>query len=128
MEGGLEFDDDVFFAHLSKQISLLIMDDDDDEDLLIANRALTQAVHPEVQASFPSYDQQKFCKIESKGTGVFIPRSSHPRRKSTKQGRSIASGNKSRRLFDRSSRGFPRITHSDNICSSYHDSSNLRRC
>ncbi|KAL0434452.1 UNVERIFIED_CONTAM: hypothetical protein Slati_2779500 [Sesamum latifolium] len=117
MEGGLEFEDDVFFAHLSKQISLLIMDDEE-EDLLIANRALTQAVHPGVQPSFPSYDQQKFCKIESKGTGVFIPRSSHPRRKSTKQWRSIASGNKSRRLPDRSSRGLPRMTHSNSISSS----------
>ncbi|KAL0368002.1 UNVERIFIED_CONTAM: hypothetical protein Scaly_1019100 [Sesamum calycinum] len=127
MEGGLEFEDDVFFAHLSKQISLLIMDDEE-EDLLIANRALAQAVHPEVQASFPSYDQQIFCKWESKGTGVFIPRSSHPRRKSTKQGRSIAPGNKSRRLSDRSSRGLPWMTHSNNISSSYYDSSNLRRC
>lgn len=30
MEVAMELDDDVFFADLSKQISLLIMDDDED--------------------------------------------------------------------------------------------------
>jgi hypothetical protein len=30
MEGGMELEDDLFFADLSKQISLLIMDEDED--------------------------------------------------------------------------------------------------
>lgn len=32
MEVAVELEDDLFFADLSKQISLLIMDDDDDQD------------------------------------------------------------------------------------------------
>lgn len=34
MEVAVEIEDDVFFADLSKQINLLIMDDDDEEDLV----------------------------------------------------------------------------------------------
>ncbi|KAI3459356.1 hypothetical protein Pfo_016019 [Paulownia fortunei] len=131
MEANLELEYDVFFADLSKQISLLIMDDD--EDSLIAHcpsvnlQAFNQAIHPAAtQASFLSYDQQTCSKRESKGTGVFIPRSSHPRRKNTKQGRFTAPGNNFQRLSDHKSRGLPHMAY-DNISPSYYVSSNLRR-
>ncbi|XP_038998021.1 uncharacterized protein LOC120123101 [Hibiscus syriacus] len=76
MEVGVnEVEDDVFFADLNKQISLLIMDDDNDEPV----------------ATYPSVSFQTFCganyqtgrppHLESKGTGVFIPRSLQPTRK-----------------------------------------------
>ncbi|CAI9762165.1 unnamed protein product [Fraxinus pennsylvanica] len=87
MEAAVEVEDDVFFADLSKRISLLIMDDD--EDSLPDNcpsvtlQAFTQAIHPTTQMQIL---HQQTCARESKGTGVFIPRSSHPRRKD-RQGR-----------------------------------------
>lgn len=37
----MELEDDVFFADLSRQISLLIMDDDDDEDETSATHCTT---------------------------------------------------------------------------------------
>lgn len=78
-------DDDVFFADLNKQISLLIMDDDEHEirptmpSPAISLQAFAR-VHSTAQA--PILYQQIRCARESKGTGVFIPRSSQPRRKS----------------------------------------------
>lgn len=161
MEGGLELEDDVFFKDLSKRISLLIMDDDEDslahcpslnlqvyiihmikilkflENLylficgLILKAYNSQAIHPARQASsFVNYDQQT-SKRESKGTGVFIPRSSNPRRKNARQGgRFTDSGNKFQRPCDQNSRGLtPHMAYSNNNMNpSHHDhSSNLRR-
>ncbi|KAL3505871.1 hypothetical protein ACH5RR_031253 [Cinchona calisaya] len=81
----MELEDDVFFADLSKRISLLIMDDD--EDLVthspsVSLQAFSQSIiHPAPQTPYV-YDQQTCSRrSESKGTGVFIPRSSQPRRK-----------------------------------------------
>ncbi|KAL7105168.1 hypothetical protein ACP275_07G028000 [Erythranthe tilingii] len=102
MEAGLELDDDVFFKDLSKQISLLIMDDDEPADSLVHRPSLNlqgynnQGINPARQASlFVNYDNhnhnhnQTSKRDQSKGTGVFIPRSSsNPRRKNVnKQGR-----------------------------------------
>ncbi|KAL8047868.1 hypothetical protein ABFX02_07G028000 [Erythranthe guttata] len=104
MEGGLELDDDVFFKDLSKQISLLIMDDDEPADSLVHRPSLNLQgynnqgiINPARQeaSSFVSYDNhnhnqnQTSKRDQSKGTGVFIPRSSsNPRRKNVnKQGR-----------------------------------------
>ncbi|XP_057771782.1 uncharacterized protein LOC130991531 [Salvia miltiorrhiza] len=130
MEAALELDDDVFFKDLSKQISLLIMDDDDDQQYslshsppLINLQAFTQASNPATQAaSFFSYDQHQSSKRESKGTGVFIPRStSNPRRKSgLRQARFMASGNK---MQNHASRG----PHDAFINPSYDHSFNFRR-
>ncbi|KAK1380093.1 DNA polymerase epsilon subunit B like [Heracleum sosnowskyi] len=76
--------DEILFADLNKQISLLIMDDDADQHLPyppVDYQVYSRAVEPIAQPTQVfSYDQQ------SKGTGVFIPRSTHRRRKS-KQGR-----------------------------------------
>ncbi|KAK8653534.1 hypothetical protein V6N13_127529 [Hibiscus sabdariffa] len=78
-----EVEDDVFFADLSKQISLLIMDDDNDDPV---------AAYPSVSfqtfcgANYqtpppPPHLEEQICRRESKGTGVFIPRSLQPTRK-----------------------------------------------
>ncbi|KAF3457188.1 hypothetical protein FNV43_RR01845 [Rhamnella rubrinervis] len=104
MEVAMEVEDDLFFADLSKQISLLIMDDEEDP---LANcpsvtlQAFSSAIHPPVQ--FPLQYEQ-VCRRESKGTGVFIPQSSQPRRKQ-RQGRFTSSHNtKSQRQPDSSSK------------------------
>ncbi|PON80151.1 hypothetical protein PanWU01x14_006010 [Parasponia andersonii] len=89
MEVAGEIEDDLFFKDLSKQISLLIMDDDEEP---LANcpsvslQAFSHVIHhhhPPVQSQY-LYEQT--CRRESKGTGVFIPQSSQPRRKQ-RQGR-----------------------------------------
>ncbi|KAF8015685.1 hypothetical protein BT93_H1260 [Corymbia citriodora subsp. variegata] len=77
----LDVEDDVYFADLSKQISLLIMDEDE-------HLPVTQ---------WPSAPPQ-VCVRESKGTGVFIPRCSQPRRRS-KHGRHSSSFNNSTRSY-----------------------------
>ncbi|KAL3812675.1 hypothetical protein ACJIZ3_013943 [Penstemon smallii] len=129
MEAALELEDDVFFADLSKQISLLIMDDKEEDSLVhypsVNLQVFNQAIHPANHTSFMNYDQQIYNR-ESKGTGVFIPRSPHPRRKNAKQGKSIASGNKFQRPSDHKSRGIPQMTYSNNFSPSY-DSFNYRR-
>ncbi|EPS63252.1 hypothetical protein M569_11537 [Genlisea aurea] len=105
MEGGVVFDDDVFYADLSRQLSLLILDDDEDDDFC-PSANLKAVIHPKIQPSF----QQQMSKRESKGTGVFIPRSLNPRRKNVRQGK-----------FDQNSRGVL-------LPSSYHQQSfNVRR-
>ncbi|KAK4757657.1 hypothetical protein SAY87_018958 [Trapa incisa] len=90
-------EDDLLFADLSKQISLLIMEDDDvvlEEEPLdpywhysSALQGFYRAVNnPAVLQPISAYDQV-YCRSEiSKGTGVFIPKSSQPRRKNS-QGR-----------------------------------------
>ncbi|XP_027331989.1 uncharacterized protein LOC113847222 [Abrus precatorius] len=87
MEVAVEQEDDLFFADLSKQISLLIMDEDEDPlpcchaDSL---QSLSGAIHPPPQSA-SLYEQA--LRIQSKGTGVFIPQSTQPRRKQ-RRGRS----------------------------------------
>lgn len=112
----LELDDDVFFKDLSRQISLLIMDDDDGTDDVSLVRcpsvnfqAFNQTILPTAQPSFLHYNQQMNKRDQSKGTGVFIPRSMNPGRKNTKPGRFTASGNKFQ-----SSRGLPHVSYSNN--------------
>ncbi|KAK6238089.1 hypothetical protein QUC31_003558 [Theobroma cacao] len=86
MEVAVELEDDLFFADLSKQISLLIMDDDEDPVARcpsVSFQAFSGANYPIAQHS---YLHDQICRRESKGTGVFIPRSSQPRRKH-RQGR-----------------------------------------
>ncbi|XP_029129080.1 uncharacterized protein LOC109809778 isoform X2 [Cajanus cajan] len=74
----MELDDDLFFADLSKQISLLIMDEDDDPLASCTSHSL----QPPPQSGF-LYDDTLRRQI-SKGTGVFIPQSTQPRRKHRK--------------------------------------------
>ncbi|KAJ1428761.1 hypothetical protein SESBI_08866 [Sesbania bispinosa] len=81
MEVAVELEDDLFFADLSKEIALLIMDEDEDPlaccpaDPL---QALPGAIHPPPQFAF-LYEHA--LRRESKGTGVFIPQATQPRRK-----------------------------------------------
>ncbi|XP_039056775.1 uncharacterized protein LOC120199849 [Hibiscus syriacus] len=86
----VELEDDLFFADLSRQISLLIMDDDDggDEDQVsrcpsVSFQTFSGANYPVTQSP---YVHEQICRRESKGTGVFIPKASKPRRKN-RQGR-----------------------------------------
>ncbi|EOY05573.1 hypothetical protein QQP08_013374 [Theobroma cacao] len=99
MEGAqvaVELEDDLFFADLSKQISLLIMDDDEDPVAKcpsVSFQAFSRANYPVAPSPF-LHGQN--CRKESKGTGVFIPQSSQPRRKH-KQGRFSSFNRKSNR-------------------------------
>ncbi|KAL8515300.1 hypothetical protein ACS0TY_014135 [Phlomoides rotata] len=137
MEAALELEDDVFFKDLSRQISLLIMDDDEDSLSHCPSvnlQAFSQAMNPRTEASFLKYDQyvETSKRSESKGTGVFIPRSSNPRRKNhVKQERFMASGNKFQRPVDHNSRGLPHMdqySENMNMINQSHDHSfNHRR-
>ncbi|KAE8076987.1 hypothetical protein FH972_015601 [Carpinus fangiana] len=82
-------EDDLFFADLSKQISLLIMEDDEDVDVhdplkfpncpSVSLQDFAGAINPPARLPPALYEQA--CRRESKGTGVFIPQLSQPRRK-----------------------------------------------
>ncbi|XP_017970205.1 PREDICTED: uncharacterized protein LOC18611680 isoform X1 [Theobroma cacao] len=120
MEVAVELEDDLFFADLSKQISLLIMDDDEDpvarcpsvcfqvftnsmlfihnkQHVLLHLLAFSGANYPIAQHS---YLHDQICRRESKGTGVFIPRSSQPGRKH-RQGRYSSFNTRSNRQHDK---------------------------
>ncbi|KAL5713555.1 hypothetical protein ACHQM5_015619 [Ranunculus cassubicifolius] len=105
MEVAMELEDDLYFADLSRQISLLIMDDDEDSVThcpSVAFQAYSRSCHRTAPSPL-MYEQvyEQACRRESKGTGVFIPRSSLPRRKN-RQGKSASLNNKSYRQQDRS--------------------------
>ncbi|CAM9000607.1 unnamed protein product [Rhodiola kirilowii] len=84
-------DDDVFFADLYRQISLLITDDEDEHvyysppissypTAAVSIRAFSRtAIYPPSQPQY-QFDQTSIYKTttpdQSKGTGVFIPKSS----------------------------------------------------
>ncbi|XP_017970210.1 PREDICTED: uncharacterized protein LOC18611680 isoform X2 [Theobroma cacao] len=100
MEVAVELEDDLFFADLSKQISLLIMDDDEDPVARcpsVCFQAFSGANYPIAQHS---YLHDQICRRESKGTGVFIPRSSQPGRKH-RQGRYSSFNTRSNRQHDK---------------------------
>ncbi|XP_074586038.1 uncharacterized protein LOC141841743 [Curcuma longa] len=81
----LEVEDEVFFAELSKQIAMLITDDE--EELPIQYPPLPVqykqeiAYMPHMTMLMPPYINEVAQRRESKGTGVFIPKSTAPRRK-----------------------------------------------
>ncbi|KAF8101167.1 hypothetical protein N665_0209s0025 [Sinapis alba] len=83
----LELDDDVFYADISKQINLLITDEDEQNPIsLISSPVSFQGLFRENYQSsatpYMMYHEQNYNQVrESKGTGVFIPRCSQPRRK-----------------------------------------------
>ncbi|KAG2300122.1 hypothetical protein Bca52824_036594 [Brassica carinata] len=84
----LELDDDVFFADISKQISLLIMDEDEQ----LSSVSLSSSSPLSFQGMFRGGYQTApymYHQEQSKGTGVFIPKSSQTRRRPhhPKQGR-----------------------------------------
>ncbi|KAF3336921.1 hypothetical protein FCM35_KLT19507 [Carex littledalei] len=78
----MEVEDDLFFAELSEQIALLIMDEEE-EFPLQCQPLPVQGLHHVPQAMVPppyTYYEVAYTR-ESKGTGVFIPRFTAPRRK-----------------------------------------------
>ncbi|KAJ0977492.1 hypothetical protein J5N97_012966 [Dioscorea zingiberensis] len=86
----MEVEDDVVFADLSKQIALLIMEDDDDEFPLQCPNSKTSpqlkgfARVPQVVVIPPIRNignHEAPFRRESKGTGVFIPPCSYPKKK-----------------------------------------------
>ncbi|KAL3749172.1 uncharacterized protein LOC104424707 isoform X1 [Eucalyptus grandis] len=97
----LDVEDDVYFADLSKQISLLIMDEDEHLPVTQWPSAPLQGFsRMEINSSSmpsPSLYEQ-VCARESKGTGVFIPKCSHPRRRS-RHGRHSSSFNNNTRSY-----------------------------
>ncbi|KAL9687360.1 hypothetical protein QQ045_031760 [Rhodiola kirilowii] len=83
MAVSLDMDDDLFFADLNKQISLLINDDDQGPPISIHPSVAVQAFSTSMQSTgqLPLPCEQSAWKIESRGTGVFIPKSSNWRKK-----------------------------------------------
>ncbi|XWS41468.1 hypothetical protein CRYUN_Cryun17cG0084400 [Craigia yunnanensis] len=103
MEVAVEIED-LFFADLSKQISLLIMDDDEDPVARcpsVSFQTFSGANYPIGQS--PYLQEQIGRRESSKGTGVFIPRSSQPRRKH-RQGRYSSFSTKSNRQHNNSTK------------------------
>ncbi|RWR94746.1 hypothetical protein CKAN_02405500 [Cinnamomum micranthum f. kanehirae] len=100
----MEVEDDSFFADLTKRISLLIMDEDDNADNSpacypsVSQQSLS---HPMIQ---PFAYESTTCRRECKGTGVFIPRSSTPRRMTEPQRFASFNTDKFHRQPDKSTR------------------------
>ncbi|KDP40123.1 hypothetical protein JCGZ_02121 [Jatropha curcas] len=113
MEVAMEFEDDLLFADLSKQISLLIMDDDEDP---VANypsvsfQDFSRGNCPAAASSFVCEQRR-----ESKGTGVFIPRSSQPRRKDRQGRHSSFNSSKSNRLHQDNTRMVSQVSYSNSL-------------
>uniref|UniRef100_A0A7N0V3Q7 Uncharacterized protein n=1 Tax=Kalanchoe fedtschenkoi TaxID=63787 RepID=A0A7N0V3Q7_KALFE len=87
MAVALDMDDDLFFADLSRQISLLVNDDDQGPPLSFHHHSLAfQAFSTTMQSNarrpplFPC-QQSAWKTVESRGTGVFIPKSTNWRKK-----------------------------------------------
>lgn len=82
-------EDDLFFADLNRQISLLIDEDEDPVSHfpLVSSQGFSQSmlVHPQILPSQYNLYQENCIKDISKGTGVFIPQSSQPRRRYKQQ-------------------------------------------
>lgn len=99
----MELEDDLFFADLSRQISLLIMDDDEDPVAIspsVSYQSYLQGFSGRNYPTAPSpFMYEQTCSRESKGTGVFIPRSSQPRRKN-RPGRQSSYNGKAHRQHD----------------------------
>lgn len=115
-----EVEDDVFFADLSKQIARLIMDDDE-EEFPVRYPSLPVQGFPYMPQTImpPPYGYDFSYRRESKGTGVFIPRSTPPRRKN-KSGRSIPSNTNSHKHPDRAGVAVSNVTTNNHIYSSYY--------
>ncbi|KAH9608326.1 hypothetical protein KSS87_012097 [Heliosperma pusillum] len=77
-------EDDVFFADLNRRISMLIDEDDDVHVSKLASFSPQEfprmVVHPPILPSQYDIYQANRVREMSKGTGVFIPQSSQPRR------------------------------------------------
>ncbi|XP_010420716.1 PREDICTED: uncharacterized protein LOC104706241 [Camelina sativa] len=77
----LELDDDVFFADISKQISLLITDEDEQlNPVSLSSSSPSLSFQGLFRGGYQTAPYM-YHQEQSKGTGVFIPKSSHPRRR-----------------------------------------------
>ncbi|XP_042518187.1 uncharacterized protein LOC122091981 [Macadamia integrifolia] len=126
MEVTMELEDDVFFADLSKQISLLIMDDEE-EDLTtlcptVSLQAFSKVHHPSVHSPLL---WETTCGKESKGTGVFIPKSSLLRRKN-KQAKYSSFNSKSCKQTDKSKAASHVTYRNDSACNSSNSKQSCR--
>ncbi|KAI3775192.1 hypothetical protein L1987_49761 [Smallanthus sonchifolius] len=125
-------EDDVFFADLSKRISLLIMDDDEDPTLHcppVSFQVISQTIHP-IHNQIPSFHDQS-GRREIKGTGVFIPRSSNnPRRSKQSRPKSSNTRVQTQRHGDHTSSGhFPHEAyHNHSTTNTSYNSLNKKRC
>ncbi|KAJ4968894.1 hypothetical protein NE237_015595 [Protea cynaroides] len=119
VEVTMELEEDVFFADLSKQISLLIMDDGEEDTTTrcppVSLQAFSHANHPSV---FSPLLYEPACGRESKGTGVFIPRSSLLRRKN-RQARYTSFNSKSCKQPDKSKEATHVTYKNDPSCNSF---------
>ncbi|XP_077240658.1 uncharacterized protein LOC143881465 [Tasmannia lanceolata] len=114
MEVTMEVDDDLFFADLSKRISLLIMEEEADDSSACSSSASLHAFsHP---IGIPFAYEKTYIR-ESKGTGVFIPQSFVPRRK-RRSGRFASFNTNSYRQYDKS-REVSHGSNKDNLCCNY---------
>lgn len=125
-------EDDLFFADLSKRISLLIMDDDEDPTVYcppVSFQVISQTIHPIHNQLQSLHDQNG--RREIKGTGVFIPRSStNPRRSKHSRSKSSNTRIQTQRRVDTSSGHFPHEpyhNHNSTNSNSY-NSLNHKRC
>ncbi|XP_072960546.1 uncharacterized protein [Typha angustifolia] len=111
----MEVEDDVFFADLSKQIALLIMDEEEEYPVqcppLPAQEGMGFPYFPQAIIP-PSYTYEVAHRRESKGTGVFIPRSTLPRKKN-RSSRPNSFNSKSQRLQHERS-GVAAVSHVTN--------------
>ncbi|KAG2333692.1 hypothetical protein Bca4012_016723 [Brassica carinata] len=76
----LELDDDVFFADISKQISLLIMDEDEQLNPVSLSSSSSLAFQGMFRESYQTAPYM-YHQEQSKGTGVFIPKCYQSRRR-----------------------------------------------
>ncbi|KAK9060571.1 hypothetical protein SSX86_021276 [Deinandra increscens subsp. villosa] len=128
-------EDDLFFADLSKRISLLIMDDDDEDPTPhcppVSFQVLSQTIHPIHNNRIPCFHEQD-GRREIKGTGVFIPQSSTNSRRS-KQSRSKSSNTRdvqTQRHVNTTSGHFPHDQpyNNHNTINTSYNFSNHKRC
>ncbi|XP_008797044.1 uncharacterized protein LOC103712332 [Phoenix dactylifera] len=120
----MEVEDDAFFADLSKQIALLIMDDDDQE-FPVQRPSLPIQGFPYIPQTImpPPSGCEVAYRRESKGTGVFIPRSTLPRGKN-KPGRSTPINTNSHKQPAKPGGAVSSVSSNKNIiCSSYYSNS-----
>lgn len=81
-------------------------------------QVFSQVIHPAIRTP---YVNEQNSRRESKGTGVFIPRSSHPRRKN-RQGRHFSSNTK---IQGHTETELNQVTYNNNL--PYYNSLNPRK-
>ncbi|KAG6520971.1 uncharacterized protein LOC122053702 [Zingiber officinale] len=78
----LDVEDEAFFADLNKQLAMLIMDDDEEFPTQCPPLPVQEIAYmPQMIMLMPPYISEVVQRRERKGTGVFIPKSTAPRKK-----------------------------------------------